>query len=222
MTADKGRVYDDLGQLEDADIAFQKALADNPANGSARYAYGRFLLRQERTRELITTLQEGLDIDSDDAKLRHLKGIALACAEAPRDAVVVELRAAAGANLRYWQAGFDLAAYFYTKGEEIQAGELFSSLKELGLDDREKRRLRPLPPFCDRAALKGTGRITTLRDTYGFIMRADHPLQVYLSRYFVDTLVDLELHYGTQVDFDIRLSLYGPLATSVRLTGANA
>ena len=219
MTAEKGRVYDELGRLEDADIAFQKALADNPANGSARYAYGRFLLRRQRTREVITTLQEGLDIDSDDAKLRHLKGIALACVEAPRDAVVVELRAAAGANLRNWQAGFDLAAYLYTKGEEIQAQELFSSLKELELDDREKRRPRSLPPFCDRAALKGRGRITTLMDTYGFINRADHPLDVYLNRYFVDTLVDPELNYGSQVDFEIRLSLHGPLATSVQLAG---
>ena len=221
MTAEKGRVYDELGQLEDADTAFQKALTDNPSNGSARYAYGRFLLRQGRTRELITILQEGLDIDSDDMKLRHLKGIALACVDAPRDAVVAELRAAAGANMRNWQAGFDLAAYLYTKGEEIQADELFSLLKALDLEDREKRRPRPLPPFCDRTALKGRGRITALRDTYGFISRADHPLNVYLNRYFVDKLVDPELNYGSQVDFDIRLSLHGPLAASVRLAGGN-
>ena len=91
MAAEKGRVYDELGQLEDADTAFRKALTDNRANGSARYGYGRFLLRQERTTELITILQEGLDIDSDDLKLRHLKGIALACVDAPRDAVMSDI-----------------------------------------------------------------------------------------------------------------------------------
>ena len=221
ISAEKGRVYDDLGQLDDADAAFRKALTDNPSNGSARYGYGRFLLRRDRTRELITILQEGLDIDSDDMRLRHLKGIALACVDAPRDAVIAELRAAAGANLRNWQAGFDLAVYFYIKGEEIQADGLFSSLKELELEDREKRRARPLPQFCDLTSLRGRGRITTLRDTYGFIKRADHPLDVYLNRYFIDKFVDAELNFGSQVDFDIRLSLHGPIATSVRLAGAN-
>ena len=221
MAAEKGRVYDELGQLEDADTAFRKALTDNPSNGSARYGYGRFLLRQERTTELITILQEGLDIDSDDIKLRHLKGIALACVDAPRDTVMTELRAAAGPNMRNWQAGFDLAVYLYIKGQEIQADDVFSSLKELELEDREKRRPRTLPQFCDRTTMSGSGRITTLRDTYGFINRADHPLDVYLNRYFIDKMVDAELNYGSQVAFDIRLSLHGPLATSVRLTSAN-
>ena len=221
IAAEKGRVYDELGQLEDADTAFRKALTDNPSNGSARYGYGRFLLRQERNTELITILQEGLDIDSDDMKLRHLKGIALACVDAPRDAVVTELRASAGPNMRNWQAGFDLAVYLYVKGEEIQADDVFSSLKELELEDREKRRPRTLPQFCDLTTMGGSGRITTLRDTYGFIKRADHPLDVYLNRYFIDKMVDAELNYGSQVAFDIRLSLLGPVAMSVRLTGAN-
>ena len=221
IAAEKGRVYDELGQLEDADTAFRKALSDNPSNRSARYGYGRFLLRQERTTELITILQEGLDIDSDDMRLRHLKGIALACVDAPRDAVLTELRAAAGPSMRNWQAGFDLAVYLYIKGQEIQADDVFSSLKELELEDREKRRPRTLPQFCDLAAMSGSGRITTLRDTYGFISRADHPLDVYLNRYFIDKMVDAELNNGSQVAFDIRLSLIGPLATSVRLMGAN-
>ena len=221
MAAEKGRVYDDLGQLEDADTAFRKALTDNPSNGSARYGYGRFLLRQERTTELITILQEGLDIDSDDMKLRHLKGIALACVDAPRDAVVTELKAAAGPNMRNWQAGLDLAVYLYIKGQELQADEVFSSLKELELEDREKRRLRRLPQFCDLTTMSGNGRITTLMDTYGFIGRADHPLDVYLNRYSIDAMVDAELNYGSQVTFDIRFSLFGPVARSVRLAGAN-
>ncbi len=221
LTAEKGRVYDELGQLHDADTAFRKALTDSPSNASARYGYGRFLLRQERTREVITVLQEGLDIDSEDMKLRHLKGIALACVDAPRDAVVTELRAAAGPNMRNWQAGFDLAVYFYIKGEEIQADGLFSTLKELELEYREKRRPRPLPPFCDRSSMKGIGRISSLRDTYGFIKRAEHPLDVYLNRYFIDRMVDAELNYGSQVNFNIRISLLGPVATSVRLASDN-
>ena len=221
ITAEMGRVYDELGQLEDADTAFRKALTDNPSNGSARYGYGRFLLRQGRTRELITILQEGLDFNSDDMKLRHLKGIALACVDAPRDTVITELRAAAGANMRNWQAGYDLAAYLYMKGEEIQADDVFSSLKELELEDREKRRPRPLPQFCDPTTMSVSGRITTLRDTYGFIKRADHPLDVYLNRYVIDKIVDAELNHGSRIAFDIRLSLHGPVATSVRLAGAN-
>ena len=221
MAAEKGRVYDELGQLEDADTAFRKALTDNPSNGSARYGYGRFLLRQERATELITILQEGLDIDSDDMKLRHLKGIALACADAPRDAVVTELKAAAGPNMRNWQAGLDLAVYLYIKGQELQADEVFSSLKEHELEDREKRRPRRLPQFCDLTTMSGNGRITTLMDTYGFIGRADHPLDMYLNRYSIDAMVDAELNYGSQVTFDIRFSLFGPVARSVRLAGAN-
>ena len=217
MVAEKGRVYDELGQLEDADKAFRKSLTDNSSNRSARYVYGRFLLRQERTTELFTVLQEGLDLDSDDQKLRHLKGIALACVDAPRDAVTTELRAAAGPNMRNWQAGFDLAVYLYIKGEETQADTVFSSLTGLELEDREKRRLRPLPQFCDVTTMKGSGRIKAIRDTYGFIGRAEHRLDLYLNRYFVDKNVDAELNYGSEVAFNIRLSLQGPVATSVQL-----
>ena len=123
--------------------------------------------------------------------------------------------------MRNWQAGFDLAAYLYTKGEEIQADDLFSSLKKLELEDREKRRPRPLPQFCDPTSMSASGRITTLRDTYGFINRADHPLDVFLNRYSIDNMVDAELNHGSRVAFDIRLSLHGPVASSVRLAGAN-
>ena len=222
MVAEEGRVYDELGQLEDADAAFRKSLTEKPSNASARYAYGRFLLRQHRTTDLLTVLQIGLDLDSDDQKLRHLKGVALACVDAPRDTVLIELRAAAGPNMRNWQAGFDLAVYLYVKGEETQADSVFSSLKELELEDREKKRLRTLPPFCDVTTLNGSGRINALLDTYGFIKRADHPLDLYLNRHFVDKNVDAELNYGTLVAFDIRLSLQGPVATSVRLMGDQA
>ena len=221
IAAEKARVYDELGHLEDADTAFRKALTVNPSNSSARYWYARFLLRQDRTTEVITILQEGLGIDSDDMKLRHLKGIALACVGAPREAVTTELRAAAGPNMRNWYAGFDLAAYLYTKGEESQSDEVFSSLKRLELGDREKRRPRRLPQFCDLTTMSGMGRINILRDTYGFIKRADHPLDVYLNRYYIDELVDAELNPGSQVSFVIRLSLYGPVATSVQLAGGN-
>ena len=173
-------------------------------------------------REVVTILQEGLDVDPDDVKLRHLKGITLACVDAPHDAVMSELKAAAGPNMRNWQAGFDFAVYLYIKGQESQADDVFSSLKELELEEREKRRPRRPAQFCDLTTLTGSGRITTLRDTYGFITRADHPLDVYLNRYFIDAMVDAELNYGSRVTFDIRFSLLGPVATAVRLTGANA
>ena len=181
LAAEQGRAYDELGRLEDADKAFQKALTDNPSNGSARYGYGRFLLRQGRTTELLTNLQKGLDIDPDDVRLRHLKGITLACVDAPQDAVMNELKAAAGPNMRNWRAGFDLAVYLYIKGQESQAEDVFTSLKELQLEEREKRRPRPLAQFCDPETMRGSGRINSLRDTYGFITRADHPLDVYLT-----------------------------------------
>ena len=69
----------------------------------------------------------------------------------------------------------------------------------------------------DVTTMKGSGRIKGLRDTYGFIGRADHPLDLYLNRHFVDEIVDAELNYGSQVVFNIRLSLHGPVATSVGL-----
>ena len=62
MVTERARLYDDLGQMEDADEAFRKSLTDNPANASARFAYGRFLLRQGRTTELLTVMQSGLTL----------------------------------------------------------------------------------------------------------------------------------------------------------------
>ena len=221
LSAEQGRIYDELGQMEDADTAFRKALTDNPSNSTARNGYGRFLLRQNRTTELLTILQEGLEIDTDDMRLRRLKGIALACVDAPLDAVANELKAAAGPNMRNWRAGLDLAVYLYIKGQEIQADDVFSSLKELELEEREKRRARPLPQFCNPETMTDSGRITTLRDTYGFITRAGHPVDVHLNRYFVDAMIDAELNYGSHVKFDLRFSLLGPVATAVRLAGAN-
>lgn len=157
MVAEKGRVFDELGQLEDADAAFRSSLQTNPANNAARYVYGRFLLRKNRTTEALIVLQTGLDLDTDDQRLRHLKGLALEGVDAPQEAVLAKLRAAAGPNMRNWQAGFDMAVYLYIKGLEIEAGDAFSELRSLELDDREKRRIRPLPSFCDAADLNGTG-----------------------------------------------------------------
>ena len=64
LAAEQGRIYDELGRLEDADTAFQKSLTDNPSNGSARYGYGRFLLRQSRTRELLIPIEHDQGIKS--------------------------------------------------------------------------------------------------------------------------------------------------------------
>ena len=222
LVAEQGRIYDELGRLDDADTAFQKALTENPSNGTARNGYGRFLLRQNRTRELLTNLQEGLDIDPDDTRLRHLKGIALACEDASPEAVTSELKAAAGPNMRNWRAGLDLAVYLYIKGQESQANDVFSLLKELELEEREKRRPRRPAQFCDKSALSGIGRINTLTDSFGFISRADHPLGVYLNRNFIDAMVDTELNHGSRVTFELRFSLFGPVATSVRLAGASS
>ena len=144
----------------------------------------------------------------------------MACVYAPQDTVIAELRVEAGANLRNWLAGFDLAAYLYVKGEEIRADDVFSSLKLLELGDWEKRRPRQFPPFVENTPLKGSGRISVIHETCCFIKRADHPLDIYLIRHFVENVVDSELNYGTLVDFDIRFSLEGPLATSVRLSGS--
>jgi tetratricopeptide (TPR) repeat protein len=221
LYAEEGRLRDRMGQYADAESAFQTSLRANPNNQSARQLYARFLLDRGDSGTAEQLLEDGLRLNSDDLRLRHLLAVAMATAGKHSELVIQQFRLAVNSLILHWSAQFDLGVYLYTIGREREAKEVFDELSRIDLDTYEKRRIRVLPAFTKGLDLERVGRIVTLRDWYGFVRIHGHPVDVYLDRYHVSAQLDARLAEGIQIRFRVGFTLSGPTARDVRAESAN-
>jgi tetratricopeptide (TPR) repeat protein len=215
LYAGEGRLRDRMGEFADADSAFRMALREGPLNGAARHLYARFLIDRQRPEDAVTVLEQGLDWDSEDRRLRHSLAVAYALTGRSMEQVLNQFRLASTSLIIHWPAAFDMAVYLYLQGREQEASAVFRDLKELELDQWDKRRIRPIPAFPGGEDLHRQGRVVQIRDTFGFIEIPGHPEWVYIDRYWVSPTLDPQLKIGKIVDFQVVFNLMGPVARTI-------
>ncbi|MDP2675313.1 MAG: SIR2 family protein [Dehalococcoidia bacterium] len=205
-----------VGEYEDAEQSFRSSLNSRPDNTAARHLFARFLIDRDRSAEAIEVLENGIQYDGDDRRLRHSLAVALALAGKPREEVVAQFRLAVHTVPRHWSAAFDLAVYLYLVGAEAEAREIFDDLRDVELDRWETMRVRVA--FTKEAPAR-EGRIVTLHESYGFIQVDGHALDVYLDCYRLDPDVSAQLAVGRRVRFAVGFNLLGPVARGVSVVG---
>ena len=218
LIAAEAGIHERLGEIEDADQDFREALRIEPRNSHARILYARYLQRSGHFDASRKQLESGLELDKDDRRLRQAYGEVLAALNRPQSEVEAQYRLAMGHQYQNWNAAYEFAVYLFSTSREDEADGIFRTLGERGFDQRELRRTRRQPLFW-KGVDRDTGRVVLLRDTFGFIRRPTHSLDIYFSRYRIDDEVDADLSEGVAVDFEIGFTLLGPMATRIRIRG---
>ena len=215
IAADAG-IHERLGEMEDADQDFQAALRADARNSHARILYSRYLQRSGRYGDSELQLDEGLSLDKDDRRLRQAYAEVLAARGRARDEVEAQYRLATGHQYQNWNAAFEFAVYLFWTSREEEAANIFRTLEERGFDQRELRRVRRRPLFWQNAE-KISGSVVLLRDTFGFIRRTNHSVDIYFNRYYLEDDTDMRLTNGVEVEFEMGFTLRGPRATNIRI-----
>src|SRR5690606_14466921 len=130
-------IHEQLGEISDAEQAFETALRLDPRDSHARILYARYLQRQGRLDDSRDVLKIGLDLDSDDRRLRAAYAEVLAALGEPSDVVESQYRLATGAQYQNWNASFGLAVYLFVTSREDEADEIFRTLSARGFVRRE-------------------------------------------------------------------------------------
>ena len=202
--------------MEDADAAFRRALHMDPRNSHARVLYARYLQRSNDLDASRIRLAEGLELDTDDRYLRQAYAEVLAALSSPREAVEAQYHLAMGHQYQNWVAAHQFAVYLFWMSRDHEADDIFRTLEARGFDQRELRRVRHRPLFY-RDVPRANGNVVRLQDTYGFIRRSNHPLDIYFTRYHLNEGVTATLAVGLDLEFEIDFTLKGPIATQVAL-----
>jgi Tfp pilus assembly protein PilF len=71
----KGRVYLNSGNLDKAEVEFQKASAEDPENAEAYFGLGYVLFRRDRLDEAIEEYKKGMAIDPNDPDSHYYLGL---------------------------------------------------------------------------------------------------------------------------------------------------
>ena len=127
---DLGLALSDLGELDEAQPNFEKALADNPSDAEAHAGLGTVLLGKGRVEEGMAHCRTALQLDPNAGEAHNTLGIALARAGNLPEATE-HLRRAAALKPESFECQFNLGRVLAAGGSFPEALEHFKSAVEL-------------------------------------------------------------------------------------------
>jgi len=216
----QGRLNDQLGQMEEADVAFRSALKERPDQLGARTLYTNFLIRNGRTEDAVSVANEGARLAPLEPRAHHLVAIAMAAAGQPEDAVAAQFKLSIEPLTNQYRSAIDYAAYLYLSLKDEAAREQFEKLRDLEIDWGEKIQLRR-PIFATREQLTQEGKVVKFVNlpwkSFGFISVPGHAMDVYFDGRRLSAGVITRLEEASPVKFEVRFNCEGAVAVNITL-----
>jgi tetratricopeptide (TPR) repeat protein len=213
----EARLREELGQEERALRALERALRSSPKGSGAAIRVARIYRDRGETEQSFTVLKEALSRTPDDKSVHSELASLYLSEEPPNDALIEgHLRKAFSTGDGNFEARFELAQFFFSRGETAKAVEQFDQI-----DKKAPETFRPVASkkdnaFTARIGLK-TGYVQYVKGHIFFISSSAYPKEIFAHKSSIVT-GDFELlSQGDNVSFRIRFNRKGPVAVDIRI-----